>query len=114
MNCSHFNKCINSPLNRIRKVRPFAVETEMQKDWASKRYCNKANQSCSEKSDGRIITTLKEKKESGRAGLLVLQPLLFLSSFFVWISVHIRTIEQFSDFLDVQEKLENLNKSTFS
>lgn len=35
----------DSALNRIRKVRPLAVETEMQKDWASKRYCNKANQS---------------------------------------------------------------------
>ena len=35
----------DSALNRIRKVRPLAVETEIQKDWASKRYCNKANQS---------------------------------------------------------------------
>ncbi|MDB3875810.1 dual specificity protein phosphatase family protein [Amylibacter sp.] len=35
----------NKALKKIRKIRPYAIETKQQENWASKKYCNKSNQS---------------------------------------------------------------------
>ena len=35
----------NKAIKKIRKIRPYAIETKQQENWASKKYCNKSNQS---------------------------------------------------------------------
>jgi len=35
----------NIAMKKIRKIRPYAIETKQQENWASKKYCNKSNQS---------------------------------------------------------------------
>ena len=35
----------NIAMEKIREIRPYAIETKQQENWASKKYCNKSNQS---------------------------------------------------------------------
>tara|TARA_Y100000385_G_C12624026_1_gene438264 strand:+ start:41 stop:523 length:483 start_codon:yes stop_codon:yes gene_type:complete len=35
----------NIAMKKIREIRPFAIETKQQENWAGKKHCNKSNQS---------------------------------------------------------------------